>query len=182
MWRQICTKGGFCSPMRKPCPKRKEQNRCHWGAFPKKTFVFFSLPPKCEGKIRTKGGFCASKRECAPSSERGLCPKRKQQDQRHWVTFAIKTFLFCFQSSTPNVRAKSVPKEVFVRPSESVSSKQKSWPKRKQQDRCHWGAFQRKLLSLFFGLPPKCEGKIRIKEGFCAPKKSNRTNVTGMHL
>ena len=77
-------------------------------------FLVFTL--ECEGKIRTKGGFCVPQRECVP-------PK-KATGQTPLGAFVIKTFLFCFLSSPPNVRAKSVPKEVFVPPSKNRAPKE----------------------------------------------------------
>ena len=75
-----------------------------------------------------------------------------------------KDLFALFLVFTRNVRAKFVPKEVFVPPSANVS------PKRKQQDQHHWRAFAIKTF-LFSVFTSKCEGKIRIKGGFCAPKR-----------
>ena len=87
--------------------------------------------PECDAKIRTKKGFCAPKRE--------LCPKRKQLDRYHWGAFVIKSFLFWFWSSPPNMIAKFVLKEVFVPPSENV------FLKRKQQDSRAWYGMEWKM-------------------------------------
>ena len=75
-----------------------------------------------------------------------------------------------FLISTPKYEGKSRTKGGFCAPKRECVPKQKSCPKRKQQDRCHWGAFSKKTFVLFFGLSPKCEGKICVKGGFCAPK------------
>ena len=43
-------------------------------------------------------------------------------------------------------------------------------PQKKASGLSPLGAFLKNTFVLFFGLSPKCEGKIRVKEGFCAPK------------
>ena len=92
---KIRTKGGFCAskrecvPKQKSCPKRKQPDRCHWGAFSKKNFVlFFGLSPECEGKIRVKGGFCASKAKIAPEKKAtGPTPRKCIRDKDLFLVF-----------------------------------------------------------------------------------------------
>ena len=91
-------------------------------------------------------------------------------------------------SSPPNVRAKSVPKEVFVPPSENVS------PQKKATGPTPLGCISDQDLLVLFSSPPNVRAKSVPKEVFVppsenmspsknrAPKESNRTDATGVHF
>ena len=120
-----------------------------------------------------------------------LCPKRKQQDQRHWGAFAIKTFSLVLVF-TPEYEGKICTKGSFCTP------KRKSYPKRNQQDQCHWGAFVKKtffLLFFIFWSSPSNFGQNAYQmrllcpqarmcppSKYRTPKESNRTYATGMYF
>ena len=119
--------------------------------------------PECEGKISVP------KEVLVPPSE-NVSPQKKATGPTPFGCICDKDLFVLFLISTPKYEGKIRTKGGFCAPKRECVPKQKSCPKRKQQDRCHWGAISKKTFVLFFGLSPKCEGKICVKGGFCAPK------------
>ena len=106
-------------------------------------------------------GAVTPKREiCLPQASKNCAPKESN-----------RTNIIGVQKSSPrNVRAKSVPKEVFVPPSESASPS-KNLAQKKATGTMPLGCiFKEDFCSFFSGLSPECEGKIRVKGGFCVTK------------
>ena len=99
---KIQTKKGFCAPKRervpkqKPCPKRKQQDRCHRGAFSRKTFVlFFGLSPNVRAKSASKEVFCAPKVKIMPDKATGPTPRRCNCDKDLFFGLYPRIYFFC---------------------------------------------------------------------------------------
>ena len=176
---KIHTKEGFCFPKRECVPQKKATGliplRCICG---KDLFVvlFSVFTPECESKIRTKGGFCAPQRECVPQAK--IVPQKKAIEPMPLVCIFEEDFCFFFLVFPANVRAKSVPKEIFVPPKREYVSQAKIVPQKKATGpmrlRC---ICEKELLLVFIS-----ELKFFLLQNFlCPPPPQHITLAPGLH-
>ena len=120
----------MCFPPSEDCDPKKSTGPTPLRCICDKDLVFLVFTPKCEGKIRTKGSFCAPKRKCA--SQAKTVPLKKATESTPLGCICEKDLFFSLHPRILGIKCQS--KEAFVPSSKIVPHKQKSCPKRMQQD------------------------------------------------
>ena len=100
-----------------------------------------------------------------------MAPKRKATGPTPLGCICDQDVFVLFLVFTPKCEGKIRTKGGFCAPKrENVSSSKNRAPKESNRTDATGVHFQRRLLFFFLFFSPKCEGKIRVKGGFYAPK------------
>ena len=108
---------------------------------------------------------------CSPLRKRELCPKRNQQDRRHWCAFAIRPFLFWV--FTPECEGKIRTKRGFCAPQRECVPQVKIVPEKKATGPIPLGCIcEEDRFFFFWSSPSNVRAKSVPKKAFASPSEN----------